>query len=114
LFRLIDPASGTINDAFNKRPDGSPRPHKVGRNATAFTSDEALLKAEGIKYPVSKGWKSDMKITQYPGLDGLTADQMNYHERKIFDQFVKDGFDMKNSQIPLTDKKINKLIKEYC
>jgi hypothetical protein len=40
--RGIDPASGTTFDAFNKFPDGSPKPHKVGKNATAFTSDDAL------------------------------------------------------------------------
>ena len=44
--RGIDPASGTTFDAFNKFPDGSPKPHKVGRNATAFTSDDALLQAD--------------------------------------------------------------------
>jgi hypothetical protein len=44
--RGIDPASGTTFDAFNKFSDGSPKPHKVGRNATAFTSDDALLQAD--------------------------------------------------------------------
>lgn len=44
--RGIDPASGTTFDAFNKFPDGSPKPHKVGRNATAFISDDALLQAD--------------------------------------------------------------------
>ncbi|MEX1066071.1 MAG: hypothetical protein WED00_08870, partial [Aquisalimonadaceae bacterium] len=46
--RGIDPASGTTFDAFNKFPDGSPKPHKVGRNATAFTSDDALLHADNF------------------------------------------------------------------
>ena len=44
--RGIDPASGTTFDAFNKFPDGSPKPHKVERNATAFISDDALLQAD--------------------------------------------------------------------
>ncbi len=44
--RGIDPASGTTMDAFAMFPDGTPRPHKVGRNATAFSSDEALVKAD--------------------------------------------------------------------
>ncbi|MEH8019049.1 hypothetical protein MN202_17555 [Rheinheimera muenzenbergensis] len=44
--RGIDPASGTQYDAFNTNMDGSPSLHKVGKNATAFTSDEALLKAD--------------------------------------------------------------------
>ena len=42
----IDPASGTQYDAFNKNKDGSPALHKVGKNATAFNSDEALLEAD--------------------------------------------------------------------
>jgi len=42
----IDPVSGTVFDAFNKFPDGSPKLHKVGRHATAFTTDQALLQAE--------------------------------------------------------------------
>lgn len=44
--RGIDPASGTQYDAFNTNKDGSPVLHKVGKNATAFTTDEALLKAD--------------------------------------------------------------------
>lgn len=44
--RGFDPASGTPFDAFNKFPDGSPKPHKVGKHATAFTSDDALLQAD--------------------------------------------------------------------
>jgi len=46
VLRGLDPASGTQFDAFNKNADGSPRLHKVGRNATAFSSDASLVKAD--------------------------------------------------------------------
>ncbi|PCM44850.1 hypothetical protein CPA50_02110 [Marinobacter sp. ANT_B65] len=46
--RGIDPASGTTFDAFNSARDGSPKLHKVGRNATAFTSDDALVHADDV------------------------------------------------------------------
>ncbi|MCE0559320.1 hypothetical protein K1M91_20390 [Motilimonas sp. E26] len=42
----IDPASGTTKDAFNKHADGTPKDHRVGKNATAFTSDDALVQAD--------------------------------------------------------------------
>ncbi len=48
VVRGIDPASGTTFDAFNKFPNGSPKLHKVGRNATAFASDDALLQADSF------------------------------------------------------------------
>lgn len=33
----IDPITGTTDDAFNKFPDGTPKPHNAGKNATKFT-----------------------------------------------------------------------------
>ena len=41
-----DPITGTTDDAFNKFPDGTPKPHNTGKNATKFNSKEALVKAE--------------------------------------------------------------------
>ena len=41
-----DPITGTTDDAFNKFPDGTPKPHNAGKNATKFTSKESLVKAE--------------------------------------------------------------------
>jgi hypothetical protein len=41
-----DPITGTTNDAFNKFPDGTPKPHLTSKNATKFTSKESLVKAE--------------------------------------------------------------------
>ncbi|WP_227387987.1 hypothetical protein [Pseudoalteromonas piscicida] len=45
-LRGKDPASGTIYDAYRKNPDGSPALHRVGKNASAFSSDEALIRAD--------------------------------------------------------------------
>ncbi len=55
-----------------------------------------------------------MKLELYPGMDGLTPDQMNFHERRIFDQMKNSGFNLKNNQIPLVDEKVNALLKKYC
>ena len=45
-MRGIDPASGTTSDAFARDLSGNPKRHSVGRHATAFTSDEAIVKAD--------------------------------------------------------------------
>ncbi len=41
-----DPITGTTKDAFNKFPDGTPKPHLTSKNATKFTSKESLVKTE--------------------------------------------------------------------
>ncbi len=41
-----DPVTGTTNDAYNRNPDGTPKPHKAGKNATKFNNKESLVKAE--------------------------------------------------------------------
>jgi hypothetical protein len=42
----IDPVSGTKYDAYLKNPDGTPRLHKSGKNATNVTSIEAYVRGE--------------------------------------------------------------------
>lgn len=42
----IDPASGTNDDAYAKFPDGTPKPHNAGKDATKFTSKEAFVNAD--------------------------------------------------------------------
>jgi hypothetical protein len=41
-----DPITGTTKDAFRKDAKGNPLPHLTNKNATKFTSKEALVKAE--------------------------------------------------------------------
>ncbi|WP_444891844.1 Hint domain-containing protein [Microbulbifer sp. TRSA001] len=102
--------NGKVYIGYNK----SDSPIYVGQTLQTIKARQAQHTAEGIADPVNKGWKTEMTIKQYPGLDGLTPDQMNYHERRIYDQLIEKGIDLKNSQIPLTDPKVNKLIKKYC
>lgn len=41
-----DPIIGTTDDAYNKFPDGTPKQHNAGKNATKFTSKESLVNGE--------------------------------------------------------------------
>jgi len=46
----FDPVTGTTDDAYNKKADGSPAEHRTGRHATKFASKEAMVKAaEAVK-----------------------------------------------------------------
>jgi hypothetical protein len=45
-IQSIDPASGTKYDAYLKNPDGTPKLHKAGKNATNVTSSEAYVRGE--------------------------------------------------------------------
>lgn len=86
----------------------------VGQTVQSLKDRQKQHRAEGITKPDTKAWKADMTIKQHPGLDGLTADEMDYHERRVYDALKAKGANLKNSQIPLTDEKTNKLIKKYC
>ena len=46
-------------------------------------------------------------------MDGLTDEEMDYHERRIYDEYGGKE-KLKNRQIPMTDEKINALKAEYC
>jgi len=57
-------------------------------------------------------FKKDMKFEVV--MDGLTDDEMDYHERRIYDNHggkenIKDNKILKNRQLPMTDEKINAL-----
>ena len=88
-------------------------PIYVGQTKQPIKSRQAQHLAEGKNDP-DKAWKTDMTIQKYPGMDGLTEDQMDYHERRIYDELTAQGHNLKNSQIPLTDPKVNKLKEKYC
>jgi len=66
---------------------------------------------EGIK-KAGKEWKQGMKLKQV--LDGLTDDQMKWHERKLYDQLREEGYELKNGQKPYGDKNMDKLENKYC
>ncbi|MEJ2613085.1 MAG: RHS repeat-associated core domain-containing protein, partial [Candidatus Thiodiazotropha sp.] len=105
-----DDSNGKIYIGYNK--DGIPI--YVGQTKQTIKARQSQHRAEGVENPDSKGWKSDMEIKPVPGMDGLTDDQMDYHERRIHDELVNQGYDLKNSQIPMTDGKINKLVEKHC
>lgn len=44
--RGFDPVTGTTDDAYNKKADGTPKEHLAGRHATKFSSKAAMVKAE--------------------------------------------------------------------
>jgi hypothetical protein len=46
-------------------------------------------------------------------MDGLTDDEMDYHERRVYDEQGGEA-KLKNRQIPMTDEKINILKEKYC
>ncbi len=69
---------------------------------------------DALRSPEKYGWKQDMKMELVDGMDGLDADQMNYHERRIYDELNEQGHDLKNRQVPYTDEKMEKLAKKYC
>ncbi|TBW46404.1 hypothetical protein EZI54_23245 [Marinobacter halodurans] len=85
--RGVDPASGTTLDAFNKFPDGTPKPHKVGRNATAFTTDEALLQADDI---VRSSMQFQKNIAEAKANGDLFVDAIELPLEEVF------GSDYKN------------------
>jgi hypothetical protein len=90
------------------------QPIYVGQTVQTLAARQTQHQAEALIDSAKWGWKGQMKLELYPGLDGLTPDQMDFHERRIFDQLKSSGFDLKNSQIPLTDTKINSLLNKYC
>ncbi|MBO2637925.1 hypothetical protein I6M42_14940 [Shewanella algae] len=102
--------SGKIYIGYNK----SGTPIYVGQTLQTIKARQAQHFAEAKADPTKWGWKSEMTIIKVPGMDGLTPDQMNYHERRIYDQYLQKGYSLKNSQIPLTDSKVNKLLNKYC
>lgn len=69
------------------------------------------------KFPDKYQFKEDMKVEVV--MDGLTDDEMDYHERRIYDKHggqenIKDNKILKNRQVPMTDEKINALKDKYC
>lgn len=94
--------------------NSSGTPIYVGQTVQTLSARQTQHQAEALIDSAKWGWKSQMKLELYPGMDGLTPDQMNFHERRIFDQMKSSGFDLRNSQIPLTDPKVNALLSKYC
>ncbi len=71
----IDPITGTTDDAFNKFPDGTPKPHNSGKNATKFTSKESLVKAEDYAES-SQNYKDPISSAEADGSDYITIKEI--------------------------------------
>ncbi len=61
-----DPITGTTKDAFRKDAKGNPLPHLTNKNATKFTSKEALVKAESF-IKNTQEYKDAIKIAEQSG-----------------------------------------------
>ncbi len=61
-----DPVTGTTDDAYNKYPNGTPRPHMASKDATKFTSKAAMVKAEEAVRS-SQNYKDELKKAKDDG-----------------------------------------------
>lgn len=93
-------------------PQGNPI--YVGQTRQDIDVRQSQHRTQGAQDPDNYGWKRDMTIRQVEGMDGLTDDQMDYHERRIYDQLRAEGRGLRNNQIPMTDEKINELVRRHC
>ncbi|MFP4411717.1 polymorphic toxin-type HINT domain-containing protein, partial [Coleofasciculus sp.] len=85
----------------------------VGQTKQTLWEREFQHHSDAVKQPEKYGFKKDMKLELVPAMDGLSDDEMFYHERRIYDKLGgKDK--LKNIIEPMGDQKINALIKQYC
>jgi hypothetical protein len=62
----FDPVTGSTDDAYNKKADGSPAEHRAGRHATKFASKEAMVKAaEAVKK--NPEYKTELEAAEKAG-----------------------------------------------
>ncbi|WP_254605713.1 hypothetical protein [Pseudoalteromonas sp. JC28] len=86
-LRGKDPASGTIYDAYRKNPDGSPALHRVGKNASAFSSDEALVRADSFVRN-SEAFKHTLAIAQAKNKRIMSAVEVSLED--VFGENYRD------------------------
>lgn len=83
----------------------------VGQTKQDLLDRESQHHDDAVKKPEKYGFKKDIRLELV--MDGLTDDQMDFHERRIYDQLGgKDK--LKNIIEPMGDEKINQLIEKYC
>lgn len=83
----------------------------VGKTKQDLLDRESQHHDEALKKPEKYGFKINMKLEVV--IDGLTDDQMYFHERRIYDELGgKDK--LRNIIEPMGDDKINQLIENYC
>jgi hypothetical protein len=98
-----DPKTGEVIYVGQTKQDLSERAKQHGNDAK--------------KYPEKYGFKKGMVFEEV--MDGLTDDEMDYHERRIYDEHggkenIKENKILKNRQLPMTTEKINALKAKHC
>ncbi|NES20336.1 MAG: hypothetical protein F6K41_15735 [Symploca sp. SIO3E6] len=83
----------------------------VGQTKLDLDTRESYHHNDAVKESDKYGFKKNMKLESV--MDGLTDDEMDYHERRIYDEYGGKA-KLKNLQVPMGDEKINDLKKKYC
>jgi hypothetical protein len=83
----------------------------VGQTKQDLLSRESDHHGDAIKEPEKYGFKKDMKLEAV--MDGLTDDEMDYHERRIYNEHGGKE-KLKNKIEAMGDEKINALVEKYC
>jgi hypothetical protein len=86
----------------------------VGQTKQDLLTRQANHRRDGRKSPKKYGFKTGMILELVPDLDGLSDDEMHYHERRIFDKHRSEGHELRYLQEPMSHAKINALIEKYC
>ncbi len=84
----------------------------VGQTKQDILDREKNHHTDAIKKPEIYGYKKYMKLEVI--IDGLTDDEMHYHERRVFEQLTAQGIKLRYEQEPMGHAGINKLIEKYC
>jgi uncharacterized protein YneR len=84
----------------------------VGQTKQDILNRQKNHHANAIKKPEIYGYKKDMKLEVI--IDGLTDDEMHYHERRVFEQLTAQGIKLRYEQEPMGYAGINELIQKYC
>jgi hypothetical protein len=74
-----DPVTGTTDDAYNRFPNGTPKPHKYGRNATKVNTDEAYVQAEA-RIKNSQQFKDETAAADAAGKSRTEAIEMSLED----------------------------------
>lgn len=86
-IRGFDPVTGSKNDAYNKFPNGTPKEHKAGKDATKIVSEEAYVKAEDYVLK-SQEFKDSIAAANAAGKDQAQPIQMKLED--IYGSNYKD------------------------
>ncbi|MCK5896418.1 MAG: hypothetical protein KAG20_06405 [Cocleimonas sp.] len=89
----------------------------IGQTKQELDDRIAQHRNDARKHPEKYKFKKDMVVEL--AMDGLTDDQMDYQERRLYDahgghEDIKKNKIIKNKQLPMSNEKIALLEKKYC